>query len=230
MPEDVSAREGYDRWAASYDASPNPVVAMDDQVLGDFIPEVTGRVVVDAGCGTGRHTLRLARAAKRVIAMDFSPKMLGQVAAKLAAEGLANVTLVEHDLHRPIPLDDGCADGLVCALVGEHLNELAPVFAEFARLLRPGGWMVFSVYHPFLALAGKEANFRDPRSGTEVRLGAVKHLAADYVNAVLDTCLGLELMREICATEDEWGERIPSFERYRDKPLLLILRARKPAA
>lgn len=227
--KNVPAREGYDRWAPSYDASPNPVVALDEVMLGELIGDVTGRVVVDAGCGTGRHTVRLARAAAGVIALDFSAEMLARVRAKLAAEGRQgqDVQLIEHDLRRPLPLDDACADGVVCALVGEHLADLAPVLREFARVTRPGGWLVFSVYHPFLAFLGKEANFVDADTGIEYRLGAVKHLIADYVNAALQAGYTLDVLREYVAN-DELRDRIPDFERYRGQPLLFVMRGTRP--
>jgi ubiquinone/menaquinone biosynthesis C-methylase UbiE len=223
----LSAREGYDRWAPTYDESPNPVVAMDEIVLGWRIEELSegmaGQVVIDAGCGTGRHTVRLARAAARVIAMDFSAEMLAQVAAKLKAESLdGKVELIEHDLHERAPLESGTADGVVCSLVGEHLSDLDAVFAELARVTRPGGWLVFSVYHPILALAGKEAHFIDSRTGVEYGLGAVKHLCADYVNAMIGAGFALERMGEHAA-EPDVADRIPQVERYGDKPLLLVL-------
>jgi ubiquinone/menaquinone biosynthesis C-methylase UbiE len=223
----ISAREGYDRWAPSYDQSPNPVVAMDEIVLGRRIAEmadqISGQVVIDAGCGTGRHTLRLARAAARVIAMDFSSQMLSRVADKVRAQGLADkVELIEHDLHQPVPLEREVAGGVLCSLVGEHLSDLHVVFAELARVTRPGGWLIFSVYHPILALAGKEANFADADTGVEYRLGAIKHLSAEYVNAMIGAGFTLERMGEHGA-DPAIAERIPGAERYGETPLLLVL-------
>jgi ubiquinone/menaquinone biosynthesis C-methylase UbiE len=229
----ISPREGYDRWAPTYDRSPNPVVAMDEIVLGRRIDgmtgQISGQVVIDAGCGTGRHTLRLARAAARVIAMDFSSRMLAQVANKLRAERLADkVELIEHDLHQPVPLESEAADGVLCSLVGEHLRDLPAVLAELARVTRPGGWLIFSVYHPILALAGKEANFADPDTGVEYRLGAVKHLSAEYVNAMIGAGFALDHMGEHRA-DPAVLERIPGAERYGEAPLLLVLEGTRRA-
>jgi ubiquinone/menaquinone biosynthesis C-methylase UbiE len=232
--ESISAREGYDRWAPTYDQSPNPVVAMDEIVLGRRIAQMagqmSGQVVIDAGCGTGRHTLRLARAAARVIAMDFSSQMLARVADKLQAGRLADkVELIEHDLHQPVPLAAGVADGVLCSLVGEHLRDLAAVFAELARVTRPGGWVIFSVYHPILALAGKEANFADAVTGVEYRLGAVKHLSAAYVNAMIGAGFALDRMGEH-GVAPAIAERVPGAERYGQAPLLLVLEGTRRAS
>jgi malonyl-CoA O-methyltransferase len=242
MRKHVSTHEGYELWAATYDGSANPVVAVDELVLGELVLEELvlgelgggGLTVLDAGCGTGRHTLRLAERVERVIAMDFSAAMLAEARAKLArishpGGALERVTFIEHDLQRPLPLAGDSVDVAVCALVGEHITDLRSFFSELTRVIRPGGWLVFSVYHPFLALAGKEANFRDEDSGIEYRLGAELHLIADYVNAALGAGLALEELREVVADEPLRGH-IPDFARYRDKPLLLVLRLRVAAS
>lgn len=230
MRKQVTTHEGYERWASRYDETSNPVVAADDRVLGELIGDVTGRIVLDAGCGTGRHTVRLAEQAARVIALDFSANMLAQTRAKLEQRGLADrVVLIEHDLAKPLPVGDHAVDVSVCALVGEHLSNLPAVFAELARVLRPGGRLVFSVYHPFLALAGKEANFHDVESNIEYRLGAHRHLCADYVNAALRAGLQLTELREVTA-EQALRDVPGNFERYSGMLMLLALAAIVPAS
>ena len=72
----LPAREGYDRWAEIYDTDGNPLLALEERHIGALIGDVRGRVVVDVGCGTGRHAIRLAAAGARVVALDFSPRML----------------------------------------------------------------------------------------------------------------------------------------------------------
>lgn len=62
--------------------------------------------------------------------------------------------------------------------LAEHLRELDTALAEFHRVLVPGGRLVFSVYHPRLAEAGKQANFE--QDGVEFRLGALRHTLDDY--------------------------------------------------
>ncbi|WP_234337094.1 class I SAM-dependent methyltransferase [Streptomyces xylophagus] len=52
----------------------------------------------------------------------------------------------EVDLYR-LPLPDDAVDTVVCALALEHIPELAPVLAEFARVLRPGGHLRISDAH-----------------------------------------------------------------------------------
>lgn len=221
-PQDLVAatRAGYQRWAASYDATENPVVALDDRVLPARYGELAGRDVLDAACGTGRHTARLVAEGARVTAVDLAPAMLARARAR--APGARFLTA---DLTHPLPLADAEFDLVVCALVGEHLPTLGPAFENFARLLRPGGRLLFSVYDPSLAVAGKAANFPDPETGEEVRLPAVDHLTSDYWRAAVDAGLEVTDLDQLRADEALVAV-VPKAARYLGRPLLLVLEAR----
>ena len=77
-------REGYDRWASVYDDDGNPVPPLEEPWVRAAAGDVSGRDVLDLGCGTGRHTLWLAAGGARVTAGDFSPGMLAQARALAA--------------------------------------------------------------------------------------------------------------------------------------------------
>src|SRR5947209_8965264 len=119
--EHLPTREGYDRWAAHYDADANPLVALEGQYVGELLGDVRGRAVLDVGCGTGRHALRLAAAGAIVHALDFSEAMLQRARAKPGAEA---VTFLSHDLARPLPFPDRSFDRVLCALVLDHVPDL----------------------------------------------------------------------------------------------------------
>ena len=221
----IDTRRGYDLWASSYDATDNPVVALDHLFVPPLIESLgslEGRCVVDAGCGTGRHTAWLSRRAVRVMALDFSEGMLDQARRRLG--DASNVTFIQQDLGQTpyASLEEGSVDGVLCALVGEHMADLPAFFGEAKRILAPGGWVVFSVYHPFLALEGKEANFMDPDSRMEYGLGAHKHLVSDYVDALRDAGLQLGQLHEIVATS-EICEAVPLASKFLNKPALFLL-------
>jgi SAM-dependent methyltransferase len=216
----AATRDGYQRWAASYDATENPVVALDDRVLPARYGDLEGRPVLDAACGTGRHTARLHAAGARVTALDLSPAMLAR-----ARERTPGPRYLTADLTQPIPLVDAEIDLVVCALVGEHLPTLGPTFAELHRVTRPAGRLLFSVYDPSLAVAGKAANFPDPATGEEVRLPAVDHLTSDYWRAAREAGWEVEDLRQYRADE-ELATAVPKAARYLGQPLLLVLEAR----
>lgn len=61
----------------------------------DAVDEST--TIIDVGAGTGRHTLALAPCARRIVAVDPSPAMLGFLREDVAAQGMTNVETVESE-------------------------------------------------------------------------------------------------------------------------------------
>ena len=55
-------RAAYDRWSRTYDSQPNATRDLDAIVLQQIMPDPAGKVVVEAGCGTGESTVHLAHA------------------------------------------------------------------------------------------------------------------------------------------------------------------------
>ena len=60
--EHVSTKEGYDRWAMIYDDEDNPLIVLEERHLPGLLGDVQGLDVIDLGCGTGRHAVRLVAA------------------------------------------------------------------------------------------------------------------------------------------------------------------------
>src|SRR5436309_1970250 len=117
----LPTRAGYDRWAAVYDTDPNPLVAIEEAHVDRLLGDVRGRDVLDVGCGTGRHALRLAAAGARVTAVDFSDAMLTRARAK---PGGAVVEWRAHDLAEPLPYPAAAFDRVLCGLVLDHIAGL----------------------------------------------------------------------------------------------------------
>ena len=109
-------------------------------------------------------------------------------------------------------------------VIGEHLDEIPLALREIHRVLRTGERLVFSVYHPEMAAAGKEANFE--RSGVEYRLGAYRYSVADYAKLLEDA--GFEEPSRHEFTGDEQLVRsLPSAAGMLGFPVLLVLEARE---
>ena len=96
----LPTREGYDRWAACYDDEDNPLIALEEPKVAELLGPVSGLRILDLGCGTGRHALRLAAAGANVTAVDFSEGMLARARA---GAGTLALDFRTHDLTRPLP-------------------------------------------------------------------------------------------------------------------------------
>lgn len=111
-----------------------------------LVGDVAGLDILDAGCGSGICTEKLARAGGHIRAFDVTPEMTALARARCA--GL-DVDIQEGDMSKPLDwIADGRVDGVLCSLALDYVKNLQPVFAEFHRVTRPGGWLVFSMGHP----------------------------------------------------------------------------------
>lgn len=211
---------GYDLWAESYDTTPNPIVAMDQRVTIGLLGPRAGEHILDAGCGTGRNLGPILAAGTSAAGFDFSEGMLA-----VAARRFPGVPLQRGDLHdRPWPFPEREFDAVLCALVGEHLQVLDPAFGELWRVLKPGGRLVFSTYHPSLAEAGKEAHFQ--LDGVEYRLGAVAHTVDDFGLAMERAGFQRIAVQEFNGDED-LARAIPAAQQFIDKPVLAVFTAQR---
>jgi ubiquinone/menaquinone biosynthesis C-methylase UbiE len=138
--------------------------------------------ILDAACGTGRHSKWLASRGQAVIGVDALSDMLAKARAKLPT-----TRFEEGDL-AALPLPDASVDAALCALALVHLSDLRPAVAELARVVRPGGRIVISDVHPFLTALGWQAQFRYADGGAGfVRLH--RHLPSTYAQAAAEARL-----------------------------------------
>jgi arsenite methyltransferase len=100
-----------------------------------------GETVLDIGCGGGIDTVLAARRTGpegRVVALDFLPEMLARTRDAGRAAGLENVEPLEGEMEA-IPLADDSVDLVISNGVINLSARKSRVFAECARVLRPGG-------------------------------------------------------------------------------------------
>ena len=215
----VSTLDGYAKWADSYDSYPNGLIKIEEPIVRRLLGDVGGKRVLDAGCGTGRHTRWLAEHGARVTGVDPSPEMLAHAKAKCPQVDFLAGTFA------PLPVPDARFDLALNALVLEHLPEVAGPIAELARVLVPGGAIVVSVFHPFFVLRGIPAHFKHG-DAVEYEMPSHVHLVNDYVRAVKHAGLILdELVEPI--VDDAIVEALPTYEKHRGHPLAVIFKAGK---
>lgn len=128
---EVPTQEGYDRWSESYDTNENPLILLEESILYTNLGDVRGRRFLDLGCGTGRHSLKLASLGAEVIGIDFSEGMLAIAQRKTVSK---RVQFIKHDLAQSLPFPDGSFDSVLCALVLDHVERATGQF------YRPREW------------------------------------------------------------------------------------------
>jgi SAM-dependent methyltransferase len=141
-----------DRVAASYDL----VAKRYAEEIGDELKDkpvdrawlnlmaelTTGGLLADVGCGPGHVTAYLAGQGARVVGIDISRGMI-----EVAASTYQGIDF-EFGSLLALPAGDGQWAGAVCPYSIIHLEpEQRPIaFAELARVIAPGGWLLLSFH------------------------------------------------------------------------------------
>src|SRR5918997_1276685 len=147
----MSSYENYTQKSRNYDKTREPVGT--EISIGCFAhaPVPLDRaVILDAGCGTGNYSRAMLDYVGRIEAVDMNSGML-EVAAQKLAEAKAEDRVSFHSARiDELPFEDEYFDGAMINQVLHHLpddpTQAFPahrrVFAEFARVLKPGGVLV----------------------------------------------------------------------------------------
>lgn len=136
----------------------NPCI---EQLMGN----VEGRRILDAGCGEGYLSRYYAQKGAEVIAVDFSSELI-EIGKRYSKE--LPITFLIGDLCSLETLHDEDFDIILCNLVLLNLDCLEKSLQEFHRLLRPKGFVVFSIVHPAFNIYGPghwEVGVKDSESG-----------------------------------------------------------------
>ena len=117
---------------------------LDASIPGDAL-------IAEIGCGTGQMSLYLARADRRIVALDLSRAALRLGAAAARRYGSDRVQFVEADIAR-LPLRPGAFDIVYSSGVLHHTPDPAAAFARIVAAARPGGLIVIGLYNRFARL------------------------------------------------------------------------------
>jgi SAM-dependent methyltransferase len=160
----VGAR--YDGHADWYDANFGYLSKVDGSagLLGRLLgPADAGDpLCLDVGCGTGLHFDALHAKGYQVVGVDIS-------ADQLRIASTRNPRVVQADAHR-LPLAGGSVPAVTMTFTHTDVDDFAGVVAEAARVLRPGGRLVYLGVHP--AYVGAFAQRCDEVERRELRLTA----------------------------------------------------------
>ena len=146
------ARQAFEKSAAGYDEAAVLQREVAGRMLGrlDYIRHQPARIL-DVGAGTGFCSQQLAvRYAKaEILVLDFALNMLQQAQGHRSwwQRLRHRYRFIAGDAEQ-LPLADGSVDMLVSSLAIQWCNDLDKVFAEFRRVLAPGGMLMFTTFGP----------------------------------------------------------------------------------
>jgi SAM-dependent methyltransferase len=147
--ERAQTRDAYDRlapvWSSTTDDGPFNGW-LERPALRSLVPvPLTGTKVLDAGCGSGAQCEWLVQQGADVVGVDLSPAMVAEARRRCGDTG----TFLVADLGEPLDFEPESVDGITCSLALHYLPDWRVAMDSFATVLRPGGWMVVSLHHPF---------------------------------------------------------------------------------
>ncbi len=233
-------RAAWDGWARDYvagglrgwaEAPAWGVWGIPEAQLG-LLPDLAGRDAVELGCGTAYVASWLARRGARVVGLDNSPAQLRTARALQREFGVA-FPLVLGDAERA-PLRGGAFDFVVSEYGASIWCDLYRWLPEAARLLRPGGRLVFLVNSSFRVLCAPDEDDA-PTGGRLLRDSFGMHRFAwpdgsvdfhlghgDWVRLLRRSGFAVEDLVELRAPEGattrfpafsaDWGRRWPTEE------------------
>lgn len=259
MSNEESIEEFFDSVAEDYNdlANSSPIRQYCRlPAVQSLLPDLTGKRVLDAACGTGTHAAWLAEQGATVVGVDSSEEMI-----RTADERFGDVAeFKQADLRKSLDfLADGEFDVVSSQLTLSHLDDWSVVLKEFDRVLSDDGILVVSTDHPFrqflLARYGEFSDIdiypqenepsvipeKDPANYYEIErydlaygpdnshvISFYRRPMSTYIQSFLDAGFNLEDVVEPMFT-DEFKERSPdAYERVLHRvPDFLCLRARK---
>jgi SAM-dependent methyltransferase len=161
---------------------------------GDVVKESDR--VLDLGCGSGGHAMRLAPLVKEVVAVDYDPRELALGQARVRKAGYGNVRFEVRDITKSGLGDLGAFDVVVFLDVIEHLHDRVRVLRQIARVLAPSGRVVITAPH-------SETPYKKWRR----RLGGFPYIDADHK---IEYATEAELINEI----EAGGLTVEKLERF----------------
>lgn len=170
---DGFARDFDERLISVFDYHVPEAIARSIRRIRPFQP--ASAAVLDLGCGTGLSGAAVADISKRIVGVDVSGAMLQEARARGCYQELAEAEVL--GWMRAAAAQQ--FDLIIAADVLVYFGDLVPVFAQAARLLRPGGLFAFSIERC------RDADFRLQDSGRYAQSAAyVERLAKEHGFAV----------------------------------------------
>jgi ubiquinone/menaquinone biosynthesis C-methylase UbiE len=112
----------------------------------DWLGLAAGKTLLDVACGAGGPALRIAAITNcSVVGIDFHEQAVSAALTLTAERRLEHLAKFQHaDASSTLPFPDNSFDALMCIDAINHLADRPRVIADWARLLKPGGRLLFT--------------------------------------------------------------------------------------
>jgi len=158
VPKTASPDVAFDLWATDYDLQPdNMMLAWDEEIFSNLINnmDLRNKIIADIGCGTGRHWNKiLKRKPKRLIGFDVSEGMLKMLKEKFP---MAETHHLKNDQLKE--LENESCDIIFSTLTIAHIQNAEKALQEWNRILRSGGEIIITDFHPTALAKGGKRTF-----------------------------------------------------------------------
>lgn len=231
------AQEAYDALAEAYaalvDTKPHNAYYERPATLS-LLPDVGDKRVLDAGCGPGVYAEWLAEHGAQVVAFDANEKMVDLARVRLGDKARVLQANLEHPLDF---LRDDSFDIVISPLVMDYVKDWETVLLEFHRVLREGGWLVFSIEHPYAKYDDHRemSNYFEVEAveyewrgfGEAVRVPSYRRPLSEVINPLIRAGFIVERILEPIPTE-EFKQKAPEdYEELSRIPGFMCIRASK---
>ncbi|MDR1301500.1 MAG: methyltransferase domain-containing protein [Treponema sp.] len=234
--KDTVSIKSYDEMATYYenyvDTKPWNAYYERPAVLS-LLPEIKNKKILDVGCAGGWYTKYLLDHGADVTAIDVNKNMV-EITKKRVQD---KCPVIQTDLNNKLDfIKDDSLDIVLASLVLHYLKDVTNAFAEFNRILKPEGEIIFSIHHPLMEILHfKRENYMAIELlEDEWTMGEEKIKVQFYrkpINKILqpliDNGFYIENVLEAEPT-NEFKEKLPeAYERLLKRPNFLFIKAKK---
>jgi len=140
-----SSSDWYDKNMGEYGDGLNHNVIF--PVIKNILGDISNKIILDSGCGSGYFAAKLAKKAKKVVGTDFAETFIKLCENKY--QDISNLSFFVHDVTKNMPFNDGAFDFVVSKMVLQYVSTLDIFANETKRVLNKGGKLIITVDHPF---------------------------------------------------------------------------------
>lgn len=199
-----------------------------------LLDNVEGKDVIDMGCGPGAYAeWFIQQSVNQLTCTDLSDEMVSLVKDKYGSKVRAYV----QDIAAGLPLEkNDSADIIVCPLVLHYIEDLTTVFKSVHRVLKTGGYMVFSTHHPFADFECSQSGNYFSRErveeewdtvGVPVKVNFYRRSLTEITDAITSSGLMISRISEGCVDERAKELSETTYNYLKNNPNFIFIKCEK---